>query len=135
MLMLPIFVFADNPIVPADIDTKESETTEAISAETKNASVQMTGYDTSSSYTSDENGVEEVVVTGIKRSLETAIGIKRNNVGIVDAITAEDFGKFPDNNLARYLLIAPTGLAIDMSLSFKTTINFDFNAPALFIAS
>ena len=42
---------------------------------------------------------------------------------------------FPDNNLARYLLIAPTGLAIDMSLSFKTTINFDFNAPALFIAS
>ena len=35
MLMLPIFVFADNPIVPADIDTKESETTEAISAEKK----------------------------------------------------------------------------------------------------
>ena len=40
-----------------------------------------------------------------------------------------------DNNLAKYLLIAPTGRAIDMSLSFKTTINFDFKAPALFIAS
>ena len=114
MLMLPIFVFADNPIVPADIDTKESETTEAISAQTKNTSVQMTGYDTSSSYTSDENGLEEVVVTGIKRSLETAIGIKRNNVGIVDAITAEDFGKFPDNNLAESLARV-VGIGIDRS--------------------
>jgi len=43
--------------------------------------------------------LEEVVVTGIRRSLEDAISIKRNNVGIVDAITAEDFGKFPDGNL------------------------------------
>ena len=37
--------------------------------------------------------------------------------------------------MAKYLLIAPTGLAIDISLSFKITINFDFKAPALFIAS
>ena len=42
---------------------------------------------------------------------------------------------FPDKSLARYLLIAPTGFAIDMSLSLRTTISFDFNAPALFIAS
>ena len=96
MLMLPFFVFADNPISPVDTDTKESETTEVITSEEKDTSVQISGYDTSSTYTSDEDGVEEVVVTGIRRSLETAIGIKRNNVGIVDAITAEDFGKFPD---------------------------------------
>ena len=31
--------------------------------------------------------------------------------------------------------MAPTGLAIDMSLSFNTTIIFVFEAPALFMAS
>ena len=30
---------------------------------------------------------------------------------------------FPDKRLARYLLIAPTGLAIDMSLSFKPLLD------------
>ena len=113
-LILPFFVFADNPIAPADIDTNESESTEVISAEVENKSIQVSGYDTSSSYTSDEDGVEEVVVTGIKRSLETAIGIKRNNVGIVDAITAEDFGKFPDGNLAESLARV-VGIGIDRS--------------------
>ena len=45
----------------------------------------------------DADEVEEVVVTGIKRSLLDAIDIKRSNTGIVDAITTEDFGKFADN--------------------------------------
>ena len=42
---------------------------------------------------------------------------------------------FPDNNFARYELIAPTGGAIDISLSFKITINLESMDPALFIAS
>ena len=42
---------------------------------------------------------------------------------------------FPESNFAKYNLIAPTGFAIDMSLSFKTTIIFVFEIPALFIAS
>ena len=59
-----------------------------------------------------ENEVEEVVVTGIKQSLISAIDIKRSNVGVVDAITAEDFGKFPDNNLAESLARV-VGIGID----------------------
>ena len=58
--------------------------------------------------------VEEVVVTGIKKSLISAIDIKRSNVGVVDAITAEDFGKFPDNNLAESLARV-VGIGIDRS--------------------
>jgi len=50
-----------------------------------------------------EEDVEEIVVTGIKQSLKDAIDIKRKNVGVVDAITAEDIGKFPDGNLAESL--------------------------------
>ena len=42
---------------------------------------------------------------------------------------------FPDKSFARYELIAPTGGAIDISLSFKITINLESIDPALFIAS
>ncbi|MET0904585.1 MAG: TonB-dependent receptor [Tardiphaga sp.] len=38
----------------------------------------------------------EVVVSGIRRSLQTAQTIKKNSDGIVDAIVAEDIGKLPD---------------------------------------
>jgi len=62
----------------------------------------------------DEEEVEEVVTTGIKSSLKDAIDIKRRNVGVVDAITAEDIGKFPDGNLAESLSRL-VGVAIDRS--------------------
>ena len=49
------------------------------------------------------NEVEEVVVTGIRGSLTKALDIKRDQVQIVDAIVAEDIGKFPDNNVVEAL--------------------------------
>lgn len=58
--------------------------------------------------------MEEIVVTGIRGSLRDAIGIKRSHVGTMDAISAEDFGKFPDGNLAESLARVP-GIAIDRS--------------------
>ncbi len=62
--------------------------------------------------TTDNNAVDEVVVTGIRASLERAIQIKRTNSGVVDAISAEDIGKFPDTNLAESLQRI-TGVSID----------------------
>ncbi len=56
--------------------------------------------------------VEEIVVTGIRASIQQAIEIKRSNSGVVDAIAAEDIGKFPDTNLAESLQRIP-GVAID----------------------
>ena len=46
----------------------------------------------------DQAGVveEEIVVTGLRRSLQSAQNIKRNSEQIVDAIVAEDIGKLPD---------------------------------------
>jgi TonB-dependent receptor len=58
------------------------------------------------------NTLEEVVVTGIRASLETSEALKRNAVGVVDGITAEDIGKFPDTNLAESLQRV-TGVSID----------------------
>jgi iron complex outermembrane receptor protein len=42
----------------------------------------------------------EVVVTGIRASIENAIATKRNSDGIVEALSAEDIGKLPDTTVA-----------------------------------
>ena len=60
----------------------------------------------------DEGVVEEVVVTGIRASLTRSMDVKRNAVGVVDAISAEDIGKMPDTNLAESLQRIP-GVSID----------------------
>jgi iron complex outermembrane recepter protein len=44
--------------------------------------------------------IEEVVVTGIRASLASAIENKQTASQIVDSIVAEDIGKLPDNNVA-----------------------------------
>ena len=56
--------------------------------------------------------LEEVVVTGLRESLTKAADIKRNAEGVVEAITAEDIGKFPDTNLAESLQRV-SGVSID----------------------
>lgn len=55
---------------------------------------------------------DEIVVTGIRKSLRDAMDVKRDSQGVVDAISAEDIGKFPDTNLAEALQRI-TGVSID----------------------
>jgi TonB-dependent receptor len=56
--------------------------------------------------------LEEVIVTGIRGSLKASMDIKRDAIGVVDAISAEDIGKFPDTNLAESLQRI-SGVSID----------------------
>ena len=56
--------------------------------------------------------LEEIVITGLRQSLINAESIKRDAFGVVDAITAEDIGKFPDTNLAEAVQRIP-GVTID----------------------
>ncbi|AQR61313.1 TonB-dependent receptor [Brevundimonas sp. LM2] len=51
--------------------------------------------------------LDEVVVTGFRRSLGDARDIKQDSVIAVDAIVAEDMAKFPDLNLAESLQRLP----------------------------
>ena len=51
----------------------------------------------------DGADLQEVVVTGVRRSLENAINTKRVADTVVDAISAEDVGKFPTENVAESL--------------------------------
>lgn len=61
----------------------------------------------------DAAGVD-IVVTGIRAGLERSINVKRRAVNVVDVISAEDIGKFPDNNLAESLQRIPS-VTIDRS--------------------
>src|SRR5687768_1908309 len=56
--------------------------------------------------------VEEVVVYGIRKSMESSLIQKRANTSQVDVITAEDVTKFPDVNVAESLSRLP-GVTVD----------------------
>jgi TonB-dependent receptor len=58
--------------------------------------------------------LKEVVVTGIRASLDRALDTKREAAGFVDAINAEDVGKLPDQNVAEALQRV-TGVSIQRS--------------------
>ena len=55
---------------------------------------------------------DTILVTGVRASLDRAIDLKRNSSGVVDGISAEDIGRFPDTNLAESLQRI-TGVSID----------------------
>jgi outer membrane receptor for ferrienterochelin and colicin len=61
-----------------------------------------------------EENIEVIQVTGIRSSMIQAMDVKRSSSGIVDAINAEDIGKFPDSNLAESLQRI-TGISIERS--------------------
>src|SRR4051812_29282313 len=51
--------------------------------------------------------LEEIVVTGLIGSLQRNLDMKRQASGVVDVITSEDIGKFPDSNVAASLQRLP----------------------------
>ncbi|MFY7863742.1 TonB-dependent receptor [Roseateles sp.] len=51
----------------------------------------------------DTAQLEQVVVTGIRASLQSAANIKKNATAVVDAISAEDIGKLPDTDVGQSL--------------------------------
>ncbi|MEH6723584.1 MAG: TonB-dependent receptor plug domain-containing protein, partial [Qipengyuania sp.] len=53
-----------------------------------------------------------IIVTGFRASLENALNAKRDSNLIIESVTAEDIGKFPDQNVAESLQRLP-GIQID----------------------
>ena len=80
---------------------------------------------------SDESAPDEILVSGIRASLRQSVDVKRQGQGVVDAISAEDIGKFPDTNLAESLQRI-TGVSIDRNSGEGSTVTVrgfgpDFN--------
>lgn len=50
---------------------------------------------------------QSVVVTGIRRAIETAVAAKRNSDSIVEVVSSEDLGKLPEQSVAESLARLP----------------------------
>lgn len=68
------------------------------------------------------DSIEEIEVTGIRRSLSAAADMKRDDARIVDAIVAEDIGKLPDNNIAEALQRV-TGVSINRDFGVGSEVS------------
>src|SRR3984893_9097653 len=53
------------------------------------------------------DNVEEVVVTGIRASVQQSLEAKRESLSLVEVINSEDIGKMPDKNVADSLMRVP----------------------------
>lgn len=70
-------------------------------------SASSAAFSQQTSGSAEDAQVEEVIVTGFRESLSQALDVKRDQVGAIDAIVAEDIADFPDLNLAESLQRIP----------------------------
>jgi TonB-dependent receptor len=79
------------------VDGAQAQTVDVAASEPQTADASATAQDAGS----------DIVVTGIRHSLERAADIKRDSVQVVDAIVATDIGKLPDPTTAAALQRVP----------------------------
>jgi iron complex outermembrane receptor protein len=70
--------------------------------------------------TTNAGTLQEIVVTGIRGSLERALQIKKMSLGVVDAISAEDIGQFPDSSIGEAMERIP-GISISRGNTMSQT--------------
>jgi len=80
----------------------------------------------------DQQPQGDIVVTGLRASIQRSIDIKRSATNSVDSITTEDIGKLPDQNVAESLQRVP-GITIERNRGDGQFISVrglgpDFNA-------
>jgi iron complex outermembrane recepter protein len=62
---------------------------------------------TDNARTGDDQSLEAVVVTAQREALREAQEIKMDSMGVVDSVSAEEAGQFPDQNIADALQRVP----------------------------
>ena len=70
----------------------------------------------------EENNEDEIVVTGFRRSLSSAIANKRRSDIIIESVTAEEIGRLPDISIAEALARLP-GVASQRTEGQASAIN------------
>jgi len=78
----------------------------------------------------DTMKLEAIVVTGYRASLQKSLETKRESDSIIDVITAEDVGKFPDTNVAESLSHL-TGITVDRQFGEGEKVSILGTDPAL----
>ena len=74
--------------------------------------------------------VDDIIVTGIRASLQQSLETKREADAIIDVVTAEDVGKFPNTNVAEAITIIP-GVTVDRAFGQGEKVSILGTDPAL----
>ena len=82
----------------------------------------LSAFATSAEEKTDNKIVDEVIVTGIRASLESALEAKRALSNLTEIINADDVGKLPDENIAEVLENIP-GVQIDRSAGIGSSVS------------
>ncbi|GAA4770956.1 TonB-dependent receptor [Stakelama sediminis] len=88
------------------------------------------GQSSDQTYGSTADQSKDIVVTGIRAALETALEAKRNANAIIDSVSAEDVGKFPNTNVAEALTLVP-GVTVDRQFGQGEKVSILGTDPAL----
>ncbi|MDF3012371.1 MAG: TonB-dependent receptor [Cellvibrio sp.] len=94
------------------------------------AAVAMMGFATTANAQDAGADLEEVVVTGIRGALKNAVDIKRNSTAVVDAVSAEDVGKFPDSDVGESLGRVP-GVTVGRAFGQGASVSIRGAAPQM----
>ncbi len=79
---------------------------------------------TTSQKTNAPDDLMEIVVTGYRQSLQSALDAKRNSIQPIESVVAEDIGKMPDQNVSESLQRLP-GVSINRSGGKGTQVLID----------
>ncbi len=74
--------------------------------------------------------LDQVVVTGIRASLQSAATIKKNASAVVDAVSAEDVGKLPDSDVGQALGRVP-GVSVGRSFGQGASVSIRGSDPQM----
>lgn len=95
-----ILALASAPAVAQTTASQADNQTDATQASSDTASAKKSADDSVST-------VSEIVVTGLRESLQKAQSVKKNSTSILDSVVAEDIGKLPDNTAAESVARLP----------------------------
>src|SRR5919112_3335501 len=90
----------------------------------------LTGQAAQAQQATSGEGIEEVIVTGIRGSLRESLETKREANAVVEAVSAEDLGEFPNTNVAEAMTQIP-GVAIDRRFGQGERVSIDGTDPSL----
>ena len=111
-------VYAASNFSNLGVFARTSPNTAMLHRTVRNTSTRMSGE-------SSATALAPIVVTGIRGSLLRSLAIKRHSIGVVDAISAESIGQFPDSSVGGALAHLP-GVTLNRgSLAYSSA----FGAP------
>lgn len=104
---------AQNATTPEATPDTQHDSTPASQADAKNA-----------------KNLSAITVNGIRSSMAKSLDTKRDSDAVIDAITAEDIGKFPSTNVAEAMAQIP-GVTIDRRFGQGERVSIDGTDPSL----